>query len=71
MKIQRNNDEHHLIFSDEEIETIVKNRKLVFSHIAMKRFVNVLADICAYAMNAIPKKYNELNNEDDEIKLDE
>ena len=37
----------------------------------MKKFVNVLADICAFAMNAIPKKYNELNNEDDEIKLDE
>ena len=71
MKIVKTENEHHLEFNDEEINALVKNKKLIFSHIAMKRLINVFADICADTMKGLPHEVNQLNNENDEIKLDE
>ena len=71
MKIVKTDGEHHLEFNDDEISALVKNKKLIFSHIAMKRLINVFADICAETMKHLPPELNQLNNETDEIKLDE
>lgn len=71
MKIAKTDNEHHLEFNDDEIKALVKTKKLTFSHIAMKRLVNVFADICAETMKKFPPELNHLHNEDDEIKLDE